>query len=398
MCGIAGYVGGYEPSLMRSMNALQSHRGPDGSGVWERPEHGVSLGHVRLAILDLSDSASQPMTSPDGRFVLTFNGEIYNFKELRHELCGRGHCFRSSGDSEVLLAGLAEWGEAFIERLNGIFSFALWDDHKRELILARDPMGIKPLYYTEPVPGTLLFASEIKALFAHPSLTPEPDFVALQQHLAFGHTSGDQTAFRGIQRLTPGSILKWSAATSSHRVQRFWNLEIGSREATDYRDATVQLRSTLDDATKRQLVSDVPTGTFLSGGLDSSLLTVIAASQTDQLDCFTTSNSSADNQLDQVAADLPHARRLAEEHGLRLHEIKMASDVADLLPKLIHHLDEPIADPAVIACYLISKLARDKGTRVLLSGQGADELLAGYPRYQAMQATAWLDQVPKNLR
>lgn len=398
MCGISGFVGGFEQSLISEMNAAQVHRGPDGHGVWEQPQHEVSLGHVRLAILDLSDTAAQPMVSADNRFVLTYNGEIYNFKELRRRLIGAGHRFRSSGDTEVLLAGLTEWGVNLVEQLNGIFAFALWDNHKRELVLARDPLGVKPIHYAEPAPGTLLFASEIKALLVHPNLTPEPDFIALQQHLAYGHTSGDRTAFRGIRRLPPGSTLRWSGATTSYRIQRYRQLEIGAGHLENRSAATEQLREVLTRATERQLVADVPTGTFLSGGLDSSLLTVIAARQTAPLRCFTTCCPSADNHLDQAAADLPHARRLAKEHQLRLHEIQMTSDVASLLPKLVHHLDEPIADPAVIACYLISKLARDNGTKVLLSGQGADELFGGYPRYRAMQATAWLEHVPLNVR
>jgi asparagine synthase (glutamine-hydrolysing) len=398
MCGIAGLTGDFVPKLIERMNCVQAHRGPDGQGVWEQPQHEIGLGHVRLAILDLSDSAAQPMHSADGRFVLTFNGEIYNFRELRQRLIGLGHQFFSSGDTEVLLAGLGHWGDAFIKQLNGIFAFALWDNHKRELLLARDPLGVKPLYYAEPTPGSLLFASEIKALLAHPRVAREPEFIALQQHLAYGHTTGEKTALRGVRRLAPGEILRWSTAKRSYTRHRYWNVSFEEDTALDRQQATEQLRDAIVEATERQLVSDVPTGTFLSGGLDSSLLTVIAARKTSELKCYTTSYSAGDNRLDQSAADIPHARRLAEQLHLQLREIQMTSEVASLLPTLVRHLDEPIADPAAIACYLISKLASDHGTKVLLSGQGADELLAGYPRYPAVLATSWLDGMPRMVR
>jgi len=381
------------------MNAAQAHRGPDGLGTFEDPKARVCLGHVRLAVLDLTDQAAQPMHSRDGRYVIVFNGEIYNFADLRKSLADEGHAFSSTGDTEVLLRGLERYGEAFIDRLNGMFAFALWDNHRRTLLLARDGLGVKPLYYAEPEPGTLMFASEIKALCAHPALKREPDFEALHQHLAFCHASGERTALKGVKRLLPGTLLKWSAATGGYHTRQYWSPSFPDCPVDDRAEAFEQLESLLKAATARQLVSDVPVGSSLSGGLDSSLITAFAASKVkSDFQCYTIAYSAADIGLDRCEDDAPHARRLAETLGLGLQEIEIRPDVTSLWPDLIRHLDEPIADPAAISCYLVSKLARDRGAKVLLSGQGADELFCGYPRYRAMSATGRLDHIPSIVR
>ncbi len=394
MCGIAGYAGPFLPGLAARMNAAQAHRGPDGQGVFEDPAAAIALGHGRLAILDLTPAAAQPMHSPDGRHVLVFNGEIYNFSDLRQDLIAKGHRFTSTGDTEVLLHGLMEYGIAFTERLNGIFAFALWDRRERDLWLARDPLGVKPLYYAEPVPGVLLFASEIKALLQHPRLSRAPDFSALQQHLAYCHAAGDRTALKAVKRLPPGCGLRWRVGQPLD-LQRYWRAPFDQEPLQGRRSALADLRQQLQDATRRQMVADVPVGLFLSGGLDSSLIAALAARDGDaNLDCFTVTYPSADNRLDRATEDLPHARALARRLGLPLHEIDLQPQVADLWPRLIDHLDEPLADPAAIACYLICQLARQHGVKVLLSGQGGDELFCGYPRYQVFHATAGLDRWP----
>jgi asparagine synthase (glutamine-hydrolysing) len=399
MCGLAGFVGGFVPGLMARMNEVQKHRGPDGSGVFESADEEAALGHVRLAILDLTDNASQPMHSPDGRYVLIYNGEIYNFQDLRAGLEAAGHTFTSTGDTEVLLRGLAHHGQAFLERLNGIFAFALWDRKERELLLARDQLGVKPLYYTEPAPGTLLFASEIKTLCAHAGVRREADLKALQEHLAYCHASGERTALQGVKRLPPGSLLRWSASQRKAVVRRYWQPCFEEHALQSREKAAEELRQLLDAATHRQLVSDVPVGSFLSGGLDSSLVTAFARRRVGpSFQCYTITYSSKENILDGADEDAPHARRVAKALGLQLQEIEIRPEVTSHWPRLIHHLDEPIADPAAISCYLISKLARERGTTVLLSGQGGDELFCGYPRYQAMYATRWLDYVPSPLR
>lgn len=395
MCGIAGFVGDFVPGLAARMNSVQSHRGPDGSGCFEDVSAGVALGHVRLSILDLSPAAAQPMHSPDERFVLVFNGEIYNFKALREDLSTRGHTFRSTGDTEVLVHGLQEYGKAFIARLNGMFAFALWDRREQALLLARDPLGIKPLYYAEPQPGTLVFGSEIKALCAHPGLKREPDFEALQQHLAYGHASGGRTALKGVTRLPPGHWLQWRAAIRRIEVQRFWRPPFDTFPGGDRKEAAVELRGLLQRAVLQQLVSDVPVGAFLSGGLDSSFISALAVEQASRdFEGYTITYPSSENRLDRAQEDAPYARSLARSLRFQLREIEINPAAADLWPRLIWHLDEPIADPAAIACYLICKLARAQGTKVLLSGQGGDELFCGYPRYPVMHMTRWAGSIP----
>lgn len=397
MCGIAGFAGGFWPALAQKMNAAQKHRGPDGDGVFEDPEAGIGLAHVRLAILDLSHAASQPMHSADGRFVLVFNGEIYNFRELRSKL-ESGWVFRSSGDTEVLLAGLALQGPSFISQLNGIFAFALWDRKHRKLMLARDPLGVKPLYWTEPKRGTLVFSSEIKSILLHPDLTPAPDFYAIQEHLARGHASGTRTAFKGIERLPQGAILSWCATDRKAQVVLCEPPDLGANTGT-YEASVENLRTAVAEGVQRQMVSDVPVGTFLSGGLDSSTITLLASKHAEQpLQCFTISYPSSENRIDQYVDDLPYAREVADVSGLPLTNIEIKPDVAGLLPQLIAHMDEPLVDPAIITCYLICKLARERGVPVLLSGQGADELFAGYPRYPAVEMTRVFEKLPKGLR
>jgi asparagine synthase (glutamine-hydrolysing) len=325
-----------------------------------------------------------------------FNGEIYNFAELRADLSKVGHTFASTGDSEVLLRGLQHEGERFIERLNGIFAFALWDRQERELLLARDPLGVKPLYWAEPEPGTLLFASELKALCAHPGLRREPDFEIVLQHLAFCHACGDRTALRGVRRLPPGSVLRWSARSRTGSLRSYWRprFQRSPRSQTPFGNsrafAALELQELVRTATHRQLVSDVPVGSFLSGGLDSSLIR--------EFQCYTITFPASENILDGADDDAQHARVVAGRLELRLREIELRPEVATLWPRLVYHLDEPLADPAAISCYLISRLARENGTTVLLSGQGADELFCGYPRYRAMSATACLARAPRLVR
>jgi asparagine synthase (glutamine-hydrolysing) len=401
MCGIAGLVGDFVPGLIDQMNAAQAHRGPDGSGVFESPRSQVALGHVRLAILDLSEQAAQPMTSEDGRFTLVFNGEIYNFRELRASLASSGLRQTSSGDTQVLLHGLIRWGAAFVERLNGMFTFAFWDDRERELLLARDPLGIKPVYYAEPQAGSLLFASEIKALCAHPDVRREPDFQTIQQHLTFCHSCSDRTALAGIRRLPAGSLLRWRARNSALEIRQYWRPQFGG--AAQHEDSTdvERLRSAVADATRRQLVSDVPIGSFLSGGLDSSLITAIAAAESGRDNPFrsyTITYPAKSNRLDRAHDDAPYARKLGASLGLDFHEVEIGPQITRLLPEIVYHLDEPIADPAAITCFLICRLAKEHGTKVLLSGQGADELFGGYPRYALLRTLSWFDRVPRAAR
>lgn len=399
MCGIAGFAGDFVPGLAARMGAIQKHRGPDGDGIFEDPKAGIALSHVRLSILDLSSAASQPMRSSDGRYVIIFNGEIYNFRELRSELAARGCVFHSTGDTEVLLHGLAEFGSHFLTLLNGIFAFALWDTQQRELLLARDQVGVKPLYYAELPSGKLLFASEIKALCAHPGLAREPNFAAIQQHLAYSYASGSHTALKGVMRLPAGCMLRWRASNSRPVIERYWTLPFDRPQPHSRERALRLLQSGLEAAVSRQLVSDVPIGGMLSGGIDSSVIVALATECIGtQFECFITAWSDVDNVLDRANSDLPHARQVARRLGLHLTEIVLNPELSEVLPHMIWHLDEPIVDPAILASYSICKEASAQGIRVLLSGQGADELFCGYPRYLVMHATRWIDALPITLR
>lgn len=398
MCGIAGFVGGFAVGLSARMNAAQAHRGPDCEGVFEDELAGCAMGHVRLSVLDLSSAANQPMYSADGRYVLVYNGEIYNFRQLRSELEAKGWCFESTGDTEVLLNGLIQFGADFVSKLNGMFAFALWDRVNRELLIARDPMGVKPLYYCVPRPGTVLFASEIKALLEHPAFNPVPDLVGLVQHLVFCHASADRTALKGVKRLTPGCLAHWRANDPVFRTKRYW-----CPSQADYAglksDAVATLRNSIAAAVQRQMVSDVPVGVFLSGGLDSSYITILSKPFAETgFSGFNVNFPDSENLLDQVDPDLPYARNLAETLGIELHVTELGHSVADLWSRLVWHLDEPLVDPAAIATYLVCKQAREFGTTVLLSGQGADELFCGYPRYWVMRTTGWIESFPTGLR
>ena len=397
MCGINGFAGDFSPGLIARMNELSTHRGPDGSGVYEVPFSSVALGHVRLSILDLTGAADQPMVAADDRGVLVYNGELYNYRELRKDLIQRGCQFSSSGDTEVLLKGLIEYGEAFIAKLNGIFAFAFWQPTLGELLIVRDQLGVKPLYYTELGAGEVLFSSEMKALYAHPKFNASPDFFGIQQHLAYCHSSGERTALAGVKRIPPGHLMRWKKG--KYRIEQYWKADYSIAQTGSLYENSVELTAAIETAVAGQLVSDVPVGAFLSGGLDSSLITVLAARELGaELRCYTSTYDLADNKLDQTNLDIPYARTLAKKLGLQLDEIVLSPNVAELLPRLIYHLDEPIADPAAIGCFLISEKASSDGTKVLLSGQGADELFAGYPRYRAMHLSQHIDKFPMRLK
>jgi asparagine synthase (glutamine-hydrolysing) len=398
MCGISGLAGIFQEGFVPSMNRIQRHRGPNGEGAFEDADAEIALGHVRLSILDLSTASAQPMTSSCGRFVISYNGEVYNFRDLRKELSSSGCSWRSLGDTEVLLHGLAIEGKEFLSKLNGMYAFALWDREKQELLLARDPLGIKPLYYAEPRPGVLVFASEIKAICAFPGFQREPNLNVVQEHLTFGHATSEQTALKGVYRLLPGHTLRWKKGEAL-QFERFWDARHQRRFSSPKKEVGIdRLRHLVVDGVSAQLVADVPVGTFLSGGLDSSLITRLAAERQPQLGCYTCVVSATENRLDDMQDDAPHARELAKSLRLPLHEVPLTSNDVLKLPKLLWHMDEPIADPAIINCYVISQLARQHGTPVLLSGQGADELFGGYPRYRAIQIASRFRLLPKTVQ
>ena len=399
MCGIAGYVGDFAPALLTEMGAAIAHRGPDGQGAWS--EGRVGLAHARLAIIDLSPAGAQPMASTDRRVVVTFNGEIYNFRELRDRLSSEGVAFRGASDTEVLVELLARFGEKCLPWLNGIFAFAAWFPAERRMILVRDAAGVKPLYWTR-TSGGFAFASEIKALRPVPGIDWSPDPVAIASYLTLLYAPCDLTPARGIRKLQPGEIMEW-CEDALPVVRRFAARpnEQGPHDLSTA-DAVEACRSYLQQAVRRQLVSDVPIGGFLSGGVDSTALAALsvqALGEGSRYPCFTVqASASAHSGNDGFVDDFPYAQLAAKRLGIPLHAITQESAAIQDVDRLVWMLDEPTPDPAAFMTYAISRAARERGVKVLLSGAGGDDLFSGYRRHQALQSERYWGWWPKPLR
>ena len=406
MCGFAGFIDlarrtPEEILLARAegMAARLYHRGPDGDGVWTDAGAGLALGHRRLAILDLSSTGYQPMASADGRHVIAYNGEVYNFSELRAELEVEGVAFRGSCDTEVVVEAIAAWGlERALGRMVGMFALALWDKAERVLYLARDRLGIKPLYWGA-CGGHFLFASEIKALRAHPAWTAGVDLEALATYLRFGYVPSPRSIYTGISKLDPGTFLTLREGGEAE-IQRYWDLrEITSSTCArqgdlDDTEAADQLDDLLRHAVKGRMAADVPLGAFLSGGVDSS--TVAAMMQAQSLRPVKTfSIGFTESAFDESGEAAAVARHLGTDHT----ELMVSpADARAVIPDLPHIYDEPFADASQIPTYLVSQLA-SRRVSVALSGDGGDEMFAGYNRHR-LAAGAWsrLQRVPPALR
>ncbi len=394
MCGFCGFLldedgraaptvtaaGGFAAVVGR-MNERIAHRGPDGDGLWTDEAAGVALGHRRLAIVELSPLGRQPMDSADGRFVIVYNGEIYNFQDLRAELEAAGHAFRSHSDTEVLIEACAAWGvERTVRRLVGIFAFALWDRRDRVLSLVRDHLGVKPLYWTRQG-GALLFGSQPKALRAHPAFTAGLDRDALSAYLRFSYIPAPHSIFQGVRKLEPGRILTVRPGREPEETV-YWDAEAAARDglanplALSDAEATDALEALLSDAVGRQMMADVPLGAFLSGGVDSSAVVALMARRSDRpVRTFTIGFSEGGyNEADAARAV---ARHLGTDHTELVVEPRHALDT---IPNLPDWYDEPFADSSQIPTVLVSQLTRQSVT-VALSGDGGDELFAGYNRY-----------------
>ena len=371
MCGICGVRGRVEESDLRQMTQAMAHRGPDDVGYHLTNE--VGLGVRRLSIIDVL-GGHQPITNEDGSVVVVFNGEIYNHRDLRSRLENEGHRFTTRSDTEVLVHLYEEYSDAAVHLLQGMFAFALWDAKRRRLLLARDRLGIKPLYYTE-VKGLFLFASEVKALLEHPDVNASPDLEALDLYLSFRYVPGPNTLFRGIKKLPPGHLL--TVEDGRVAVKRYWELVLGDYQPGVNLDVAVEEFGRLfHETVQRHLISDVPIGMLLSGGLDSSAVAAtMAAEQGRPIVTFTVGFD-----LPGTHNELAEARVVAQHLGTDHHELVLTPDAAELLPGLVRSLDEPVADPAVLPTYLICKFARQT-VPVVLTGEGGDELLGGYPRY-----------------
>jgi asparagine synthase (glutamine-hydrolysing) len=363
--------------VLAAMTRSIAHRGPDDSGTFVRGP--VGLGQVRLSIIDLSAAGHQPMHSDDGSVTLVYNGEVYNFPALRRELEGRGARFTGRSDTEVVLRGYLEWGTAVFERLNGMFALALWDGRSRELHLARDRFGIKPLYY-HAGPGGLVFGSEIKALLASGRVPAEPGWAGLHEYVWYGAPSGENTAYEGVLQLLPGRLL--TAGEGGIRIRPFWSLEALAQRDAPVEEATATVRDLLERAVKSHLLSDVPVGVFLSGGIDSSAITALAARHySGKLRTY-----SVGFDFSEGASELPVARSVAERFGTEHNELFVrGGDLRGVIERLVEAHDQPFGDAANIPLYLLcAELAGS--VKVVLQGDGGDEVFAGYRRYNVLSA------------
>jgi asparagine synthase (glutamine-hydrolysing) len=394
MCGIAGtYLWPDGGPVTDRLTKTLAHRGPDGSGRYSHAAGTgeVHLGHRRLSIVDLSETGAQPMVA-DG-LALTYNGELYNAPELRRVLEAEGVRFRGTSDTEVLLRAWRRWGTDCLPRLRGMFAFGVFDERTGELTLVRDQLGIKPLFYVRRG-GGLVFASELKALAGElGGLTVDDG--ALVASLLYYWVPDSRCAYREAEKLAPGS---WLRIRPDGRTDRgtFWSLREVAEEARHTRD--VDLAAVVEESTKAHLMADVPVATFLSGGLDSSYLTALAARHQPGISAYTIGFRAEDAKFEAMPDDLRYARVVADRFGVDLHEIEIAPQVLDLLPKMTYHLDEPIGDPAAINTFLICSAAREAGVKVMLSGMGADELFAGYRKHLANTLAVRYQRVPGALR
>lgn len=397
MCGIVGFFGKFPVKLLENASKAISHRGPDADGIWLDDEVGVGFAHRRLSILDLSPAGAQPMLSDDKAVVLVFNGEIYNFRELRVELEASGYQFRGHSDTEVLLHLYTAYGEKMLARLNGIFAFALWDKRKSSLFVARDALGVKPMYFAETSSG-FAFASEIKALLSLVPETFELDIPSLHRYLSFLWCPGEGTPLLNVCKLLPGEAM----FVQDGKVVRRWDwykLPVfrGDTNTLCKLDAVKGTVDGLRQAVQRQLVADVPVGAFLSGGLDSSSLVAFAREQVPDIRCFTI--DTLGGQESGVTDDLPYARRVAKHLNVPLDVVQINSNrMADDLERMVIQLDEPIADPATLNVLYISQLAREQGIKVLLSGAGGDDLFTGYRRHIAVNYERYWNWLPQWVR
>jgi len=405
MCGIAGIIGARPEGFIRAMLDTLEHRGRDDEGLWLSPPTNdgrqVCLGHRRLSIIDTSSAGHQPMFSADGRYAAMLNGEIYNYLELRAELKSKGHKFRTETDTEVLVAAFAEWGEGCLPRLNGMFAFAIWDQKEHRLTLARDHVGIKPLYYANVTNNDgefFLFASEIKAILATGLLKPAINLEALNQYLTFLWTPDPHTLFQGCHKLPPAHVL--TVKDGQVTMREWWDISFdGIEEGRSEVWWQERVRETLDRVVRLEMVADVPLGSFLSGGIDSSAIVAMMKHHGNgrPVSTYTIGIDPEDLRYDIIPDDLRWARRVNKQLGTDNHEIILKADVANLLPKLVYHMDEPVADPAIITSYLVSRAARET-LRVLLSGVGGDEVFAGYPRLLAMKLARSIEPFPGFMR
>ena len=394
MCGIHGLYAfdGSAPSraTLSVMGDLTRHRGPDDFGAHIDGPCGIAM--RRLSIIDLA-GGHQPLTNEDGTLWLVANGEIYNYRELSHELAAQGHRLRTASDCETLLHLYEQHGDDFLARVNGMFAFALWDARRRRLLIGRDRLGIKPLYVWNDG-KRLVFASEAKAILGVPGIPTELDREALASYLALGYVPAPQSIFRGIRKLPPATLL--IVENGQARERRYWRLPSQVDDGVDEATWIARVRHRLEEAVRLQMVSDVPIGAFLSGGIDSSAVVAFMSAHSDR-PVKTYAIGFDGGGAESFYNELPYARQIAERFHTDHHEILVRPDIVSLLPRLLWHLDEPIADSAFVTTYLVSEFAR-RDVTVILSGVGGDELFAGYRRYLGNHYRRRFEQLPAGMR
>ena len=389
MCGIAGKVSGRGPvpeELIVAMCAAQVHRGPDSRGI--HLEEGVGLGIQRLRVIDI-ETGDQPIYNEDRTVAVVLNGEIYNFRELREELRAKGHTFSTAGDTEVIVHLYEEHGARLVERLNGMFAFALWNERERKLLIGRDRVGKKPLYYCAR-DGELSFASELAALTQDPDVPREIDPSSVDEYLAHGYIQAPASIWRDVRKLPPAHTLTWQNGRTE--VERYWRLDFSRKLDGERPELEAELRRLVSAAVERRMIADVPLGAFLSGGIDSSVVVSEMALHSPR-PVQTFSIGFADEGYN----ELPRARLTAERFGTDHHEFHVQPDTVDLLPTLVRHYGEPYADSSAIPTFYLAEQTREHVT-VALNGDGGDESFAGYLRHPANALTAWVDAIPAGLR
>lgn len=398
MCGIGGFLGNFDGQLLPQMASAIGHRGPDHQGLYHQQEKLIGLAHARLSIIDLSPRSNQPLWDSTGRYCIIFNGEIYNYRELRNTLIEQGCAFQSTGDGEVILYAYICGGIDSFKHLNGIYAFAIWDNLSEELLVVRDPFGVKPLYFAQTAAG-FVFASEIKALLCCRDIPRQLDHTALWQALTYLWIPGPRTTLSAVSKLQPGNYLR----VKNRKI-------VEQKSFADYpafepvftgslREGIQQTQHLLEQAVQRQLVADVPVGAFLSGGVDSSAICHFAAKALDkQLQCFTIELQGAESE--DMEGDLQYAKLMANKLGVPLEVVQVTPDIVHDLPRMLFALDEPQADPAPINALYIAEQARAMNIKVLLSGAGGDDVFSGYRRHYALlqeHLWSWLPATGRNL-
>ncbi len=397
MCGIAGFiesnssgahlVADEKTTVLNRMCQVIRHRGPDDQGIFVK--NNVALGMRRLSIIDLA-GGHQPLSGCDASVTVVFNGEIYNFRELQKELESLGHTFHTHSDTEAIVHAYEEYGVRCVDRLRGMFAFAIWDQRKQQLFIARDRVGKKPLYYSLTGDGILIFGSELKSLLEHPAIQRETSFDAIDAYLSFGYVPDPLCIFSGIRKLPPAHYLLFQNGHIT--VEQYWDFRFGTTEVKAEEEYIEQLRTLLDEAVRVRLVSDVPLGAFLSGGIDSSAVVgLMSRAMSQPVKTFSIGFE------EDTYNELKYARIAAKHFGTDHHEFIVTPDICDIVDDLVWHFDEPFADSSAIPTYMVSKLARDFVT-VILSGDGGDELFAGYTRYQVDRKRSHLSRLPRMVR